>query len=190
MRTNWLLPVRAEWFSPMIPSWLRRLDLCEISAFKPIGAFIIGTRIQFFRLTNLHAALGVAQLERIEEIINRKRWIGQEYNRHLGGIKICSYQWKNRGLATSTGVRRCPLRRSRHGHDCFWTEAETAWHRTRPFFWECMNSQFFHRRGLFLEKRYPITERIARQGLYLPSGLALTAEQLDEVCAAVHEALS
>ena len=40
-----------------------------------------------FRLTNLQAALGVAQLERIEEIIDRKRWIGQEYTRRLAGIK-------------------------------------------------------------------------------------------------------
>ena len=36
-----------------------------------------------FRLTNLQAALGLAQLERIEEIIARKRWMGQEYNRRL-----------------------------------------------------------------------------------------------------------
>src|SRR5213594_186020 len=39
-----------------------------------------------FRLTNMQAALGVAQLERIEEIIARKRWIGQEYNRRLASI--------------------------------------------------------------------------------------------------------
>ena len=40
-----------------------------------------------FRLTNLQAALGVAQLERIGEIIERKRWMGQEYNRRLVSIK-------------------------------------------------------------------------------------------------------
>ena len=40
-----------------------------------------------FRLTNMQAALGLAQSERIEEIVNRKRWIGQEYNRHLAGIE-------------------------------------------------------------------------------------------------------
>ena len=31
----------------------------------------------------------------------------------------------------------------------------------------------------------PVTADIARRGLYLPSGLALTAAQLDRVCAAI-----
>ncbi len=39
-----------------------------------------------FRLTNLQAALGVAQLEKIDEIIARKRWMGQTYNRLLKDI--------------------------------------------------------------------------------------------------------
>src|SRR6266542_4535728 len=40
-----------------------------------------------FRLTNLQAALGLAQLERIDEIVARKRWMGYEYTRRLKGIK-------------------------------------------------------------------------------------------------------
>ena len=32
---------------------------------------------------------------------------------------------------------------------------------------------------------YPVTERLARRGLYLPSGLTLTEEQIDVVCDAV-----
>ena len=44
-------------------------------------------------------------------------------------------------------------------------------------------------RGLFANERYPVAERIARQGLYLPSGLALTERQIDDVCDAVAEAL-
>ena len=35
-----------------------------------------------------------------------------------------------------------------------------------------------------------MAERIARQGLYLPSGLALTMEQISEVCDAVREELT
>jgi perosamine synthetase len=48
----------------------------------------------------------------------------------------------------------------------------------------------FHRRGLFMNERYPTAERIARQGLYLPSGLALKPDQLSQVCEAVKEVLS
>ena len=44
--------------------------------------------------------------------------------------------------------------------------------------------------GLFQGERYPVAERIARQGLYLPSGLALTEAQLEQVCSAVQGLLN
>ena len=58
---------------------------------------------------------------------------------------------------------------------------------TRPFFLGMHEQPVFHRRGLFLNERYPVAESLARQGLYLPSGLALTEEQLTRVCDAVRE---
>ena len=60
---------------------------------------------------------------------------------------------------------------------------------TRPFFLGMHEQPVFARKGLFVGESYPVAERIARQGLYLPSGLALTESQLDEVCAAVHDVL-
>jgi perosamine synthetase len=44
--------------------------------------------------------------------------------------------------------------------------------------------------GLFLKEKYPVAERIARRGLYLPSGMALRTEQIDLVCHAVKKVLS
>jgi len=61
---------------------------------------------------------------------------------------------------------------------------------TRPFFLGMHEQPVFHKRGLFLNERYPTAERLARQGLYLPSGLALTPEQLSRVCEAVKEVLA
>jgi perosamine synthetase len=37
-------------------------------------------------------------------------------------------------------------------------------------------------RGMFTGESYPVAEHIARQGLYLPSGLTLTETQIDVVC--------
>jgi perosamine synthetase len=45
-------------------------------------------------------------------------------------------------------------------------------------------------RGLFAGERYPVTERLARRGLYLPSGLGLDEAQIDTVCAAVRRCLA
>ena len=60
---------------------------------------------------------------------------------------------------------------------------------TRPFFLGMHEQPALHREGLFVDERYPVAERLARQGLYLPSGLALTDEQLERVCTAVREVL-
>jgi perosamine synthetase len=45
-------------------------------------------------------------------------------------------------------------------------------------------------RGLFVDEHYPVAERLARQGLYLPSGLSLTQAQLEEVCRVVGRELN
>jgi len=60
---------------------------------------------------------------------------------------------------------------------------------TRPFFLGMHEQPVFQERGLFQGECYPVAERIARQGLYLPSGLALTEEQLEQVCDGMHEVL-
>jgi perosamine synthetase len=144
-----------------------------------------------FRLTNLQAALGVAQLERIEEIINRKRWIGQEYNRRLAGIKNLQLPVEEpwaRNVYWMYGV----VLSEEAGMDApaFALRLKQREIETRPFFLGLHEQPAFHQKGLFLGERHPVSERIARQGLYLPSGLALTADQITKVCDAVHEVLS
>ena len=143
-----------------------------------------------FRLTNLQAAIGLAQLERIDEIIARKRWMGQEYTRRLQNVRglqlPVEHAWA-RNVYWMYGV----VLDERSGMDGVQFAARLREHgvETRPFFLGMHEQPVFHRRGLFLNERYPTAEKIARQGLYLPSGLALTEEQLTRVCEAVKEVL-
>jgi perosamine synthetase len=60
---------------------------------------------------------------------------------------------------------------------------------TRPLFLGMHEQPVLHGKGYFIGESYPITERLARRGLYLPSGLTLTEAQIDEVCAAVRDVL-
>lgn len=144
-----------------------------------------------FRMTNLQAALGLAQLERMEKIVARKRWMGQEYTRRLKDIEGLQlpvekpwthnvYWMYGVVLSEERGMdaRQFAQRLREHGVD------------TRPFFLGMHEQPVFHKMGLFGDEHYPVAERIARQGLYLPSGLALTEEQLVRVCDVVHEVLS
>jgi len=144
-----------------------------------------------FRLTNVQAALGLAQLERIEEIIAKKRWMGHEYNRRLNDLSVlqlpAEHTWA-RNVYWMYGV----VLDERTGMDAaqFASRLRERGVETRPFFLGMHEQPVFHKRGLFLNERYPTAERIARQGLYLPSGLALTEEQLTRVCNAVTEVLA
>jgi perosamine synthetase len=47
----------------------------------------------------------------------------------------------------------------------------------------------FQKMGLFKDELYPVAEKIARRGFYLPSGLALIEEQVKRVVQAVVEVL-
>ena len=59
----------------------------------------------------------------------------------------------------------------------------------RPFFW-CMHEQpVFHNMGLFSEETFPVSERLARRWFYLPSGLALTDEQIVRYANTLNEIL-
>ena len=58
---------------------------------------------------------------------------------------------------------------------------------TRPFFWPMHEQPVLRQMGLFEGELHPNAERLARRGFYLPSGLALTEPQVDEVAAAVRE---
>jgi perosamine synthetase len=144
-----------------------------------------------FRLTNLQAALGLAQLERIAAIVERKREIGAEYTRRLkalGGLELPVEESWARSVYWMYGV----VVSESTGMDAaqFAARLKERGVETRPFFLGMHEQPVFQDRGLFRDERHPVSERLARRGLYLPSGLALTDAQLAEVCEAVRAVLS
>jgi perosamine synthetase len=144
-----------------------------------------------FRLTNIQAALGVAQLERMEQIVARKRSLGQTYNAMLGDIDGLQlpveepwaknvYWMYGVVISEKIGIDATELARRLKGREI----------ETRPFFLGMHEQPILRERGLFKEEEYPVTERLARRGLYLPSGLALTDQQIKKVAEVMHEVLS
>ncbi|HEV3486801.1 MAG TPA: DegT/DnrJ/EryC1/StrS family aminotransferase [Vicinamibacterales bacterium] len=145
-----------------------------------------------FRMSNLQAAVGVAQIERIDDSVRRKREIGVRYGELL------------RDLAQL----ELPIERTDYAENIYWVfgvvlnddvpfDAEVAMKRlaelgvgTRPFFWPMHEQPVFQRMGWFAGERCPVAERLARRGFYLPSGLALTDEQIERVAAAVRQVVS
>jgi perosamine synthetase len=58
---------------------------------------------------------------------------------------------------------------------------------TRPFFWPMHQQPIFKKMGLFTGDAYPVAERLARRGFYIPSGVALSETQADAVVTAIQE---
>jgi perosamine synthetase len=173
---------------PQLAETLRSMrNLC----FQPQQRFL-HDRLGFnFRLTNIQAALGLAQVERMEQIVAHKRWCGHEYTRRLKDIKslqLPSEESWARNVYWMYGIvlsEESGLNANR-----FAQKLKEKGVETRPFFLGMHEQPVFHRRGLFVNERYPVAERIFRQGLYLPSGVALTEKQLLQVSDVVHEILS
>ena len=159
--------------------------------FQPQKRFVHERLGWNMRMTNMQAALGLAQLERLDEFVQRKRQMGQRYTELLGGLQ---------------GVQ-LPLPATEYAENIYWVyglmldestglNAEEAIKQlskkgvgARPFFYPMHQQPVFLKMGLFEGERYPVAERMALQGLYIPSGMALTDEMIERVAERVGQVL-
>jgi perosamine synthetase len=159
--------------------------------FQPQKRFVHERLGWNLRMTNMQAALGLAQLERLDEFVTRKRRMGQRYTELLSGIPVIEL----------------PLARTEYAENIYWVyglvlkdevplDAEEAMRRlqaegvgTRPFFWPMHEQPVFQKMSLFAEDSHPVSERLARRGFYIPSGLALTESQMDQVAETLYKVL-
>lgn len=173
------------------PKLAERLRSLRNLCFQPQRRFYHEELGFNFRLTNIQAAIGLAQLERMDQIIAQKRWMGQEYTRQLKDIKEIqlpierswarSVYWMY-GLLLAEEMDMNAIEFSdkliRRGVE------------TRPFFLGMHEQPAFNKEKLFQNECYPIANKLARQGLYLPSGLSLNKIDLQQVCNIIHDILS
>jgi perosamine synthetase len=158
-------------------------------AMKPPRRFVHDEIGWNFRMTNLQAAVGLAQLERLDEFVERKRRQFDRYSEMLGGVSRLQLPVPATAYAKNVNwVYGVVI-----GDDVPFDADEGARRLaekgigTRPFFWPIHEQPVYRRMGMFEGESYPNAERIARRGFYLPSGLALTDAQMDQVVAAVKE---
>lgn len=158
--------------------------------FQPSRRFLHDEHGYQFRMTNLQAAVGLRQIDRMDAIMERKRWAAAEYTRRLSrhaGLQLPAQETWARSVYWVYGIvlsDAIPLDAAG-----FAKQLAAAGVETRPFFLGMHEQPVFHRMGLFKGEKYPVSERIARRGFYVPSGLAVTQAQIDTVCDAVDRIL-
>lgn len=169
----------------------RRLRSLRNLAFEPGRRFVHRELGHNFRLTNVQAAIGLAQVERVDELVARKRAIGRQMADGLASVPGLRTQVQRdwaRGVYWMNGV---VIDRS-IGMDAtaFAASLRERGIETRPFFLGMHRQPVLLERQLVGEGSFPITDEIADQGLYLPSGATLTDAQVDDVIAATRSAMS
>ena len=159
--------------------------------FQPQQRFVHEELGYNFRMTNLQAAVGLAQLERLDEFVERKQAMGERYNDLLADLPGLQLPRAETGYA-SNGYWVYGVVLQEPGGDAASVMARLAERQvqTRPFFWPMHEQPVFRKQGLFEDVSCPAAERIARSGFYLPSGLALTPEQMGRVSQALREVLA
>ncbi len=144
-----------------------------------------------FRMSNIQAAIGLAQLEQIDRFISRKKRIGKLYTELLSGFDNL----------------QLPLDKTKYSENIYWVypivlkerlgfDSTEAMRRllnknvgTRHFFWPMHLQPAFKKIGLFKNERYPVSEKISILGFYIPCGLAITDNQIEMVAKVIKEEL-
>jgi perosamine synthetase len=145
-----------------------------------------------FRMTNLQAAVGVAQMERLDEFVDIKRKVGNLYNELLGD------------LADKLVL---PLQKTNYAENIYWVygmvlknnvpfDALEAMSRLakegvacRPFFYPMHLQPVLRKKRWFKGEQYPNATVFAERGFYVPSGLALTEKDIHTVSEKLHKIL-
>lgn len=143
------------------------------------------------RMTNMQAALGIAQLEKIDFFTDKKRKMGAIYTdllQNIDGIQL-------------------PLTQTDYCRNTYWVygivmdkdhelsaidimdKLKARGIGTRPFFCPMHQQPVLRDMGYFDGECLPVAEHLYQKGFYIPSGMALTEQQIIDVGNAVKEIL-
>jgi perosamine synthetase len=160
---------------------------------QPGDKMFFNTEVAYkYKMSAFQAALGLAQIERVEELIARKREIFAWYQQGLAGVEgvtlnsepeaVKNTYW----MVTAVLDRRFGLRKERlmelmseRGIDC------------RPFFHPLSSIPAFagDKQAELARRRNTISYEISPYGINLPSGLNLTPEKVKRICGALRSIL-
>ncbi len=159
-------------------AWAERAFFLENQGRYPDNPYWHPEMAYNYRMTNIQAAIGLAQLERIEEMLAIRRRNAAHYNRRLvdaPGLTLPpemawaeNVYWMYSVIVEDEfGLERDEVR----------AKLAAAGIDTRPFFYP-VHVLPMYQTGQSL----PVAENLARRGLNLPSGATLTLDQIDFIC--------
>jgi len=157
---------------------------------RPItGLWLEHERLGYnYRMSELHAALGCVQMDRIDEIISKRRRVAEMYNSHLSEVEEVSVPYVDPRVKMSWFIYVVRFHASvnrdkvmeyliEHGVGC------------KPYFTP-IHLQAFYREMGFNEGDFPVTESVAKTTLALPFFSNMTEEQIEYVVKTLKEGIA
>jgi len=143
-----------------------------------------------YRITNIQASLGIAQLQRLDTIVKRKMEIGSYYFKRLSKNKnlymtppkipfskniywVVGIVIQNNKILASKIIKKL----ASYGIGA------------RPFFWPMHEQNVFKKMKIFSKKKYPNSSYLARYGFYIPSYLKITNSEMNYVISIINKLL-
>lgn len=157
--------------------WIEKAKFLATQAKEPTLHYEHRTFGYNYRMSNVLAAIGVAQMEVLDERVNQKREIFEEYRKALGEIEEITFMPEipdsrgNRWLTTITFKHTDPKR--------VIEALEAVNIESRPL-WKPMHLQPLFAEALTFEDG--TSQKLFERGLCLPSGTNMSDEALERVC--------
>lgn len=136
-----------------------------------------------YRMTNIQAAMGLAQLEKIDQYVDARRLNATQYTMQLADVE-----------GITTPIERHYARNSYWMYGILLKDRDMRDGLMRHLASKDIGSRTFfiplHQQPAltdYAEGEFPIADDISARGMYLPSGTGLTREEINTVCTAVKE---
>ncbi len=134
-----------------------------------------------YRLVNILAAIGVAQVEQLEQYLTKKRAIATHYFDRLKTISAINFQETNDGVEPNFWlIGFCSDRKKQLMHE-FKKQRINFGH-----FWTPMNKLPMYKNHQYIQ-RNNVTAKVANQCICIPCSISLTLEQMERVCQSIQK---
>jgi len=128
-----------------------------------------------FKFTELQACVGLAQMKKLAWRVERKRDIWRRYQQGLAGIPGVALFAQDLAITTPWFIDTLVTRREE-----LMASLKAGNVGSRPMYPPINRQQAYHVSG-----DHPVSERVGREGLWLPSAAQLSDNDIDGICAAI-----
>lgn len=156
------------------------------------GKHYFNTEVAFkYMPFNLQAALGYAQFQRIDELVNRKRWLRDQYVERLNSIPDIYFNHEPPEVYNSIWCTTMVIGKS-HGYfkERFIESMDRLGLPVRPFFYPLSSMPAYSGMEEVGRKFNLNAYDLSARGVILPSAFNLTEEQIQAVCDGIRSVLN